>query len=89
MTNLVTEWRNRNTVDRTLAAAVREMNAALGKNYTSSRVKEWQDGKASPSMDVIKYMLPQVLPDVIAQYGLSKDDSSQLNQKILDLFPSA
>lgn len=85
--NLVTEWRKRNTADRSLAAAVREMNAALDKNYTSSRIKEWQDGKFTPAPDVIKYMLPQVLPDLITQYGLSDDDSNQLTKKIIDLLP--
>lgn len=85
--NLVTEWRNRNTVDRSLAAAVREMNATLNKNYTSSRIKEWQDGKFTPAPDVIEYMLPQVLPDLIARYGLSEGDSKKLTQDILDLLP--
>ena len=85
--NLITEWREQVTTNGSLASAVREMNTEINKCHTTSRFNEWQSGKVVPSLDVIKYMLPTVLPKIIAQYELSEDDAERLANDIINLLP--
>ena len=54
---------------KTKAAALRELNSALGTKHQQGRIYEWLSGKFSPERATRVYMLVEVLPTLFAETG--------------------
>ncbi|MES9902181.1 MAG: hypothetical protein ABW168_05795 [Sedimenticola sp.] len=79
--NLITSYIESVTKDGSLAAAIREMNTALGTHYINSRLREWERGDRCPSANVINYMLEHVIPPLIETEGVSRGRASEILNK--------
>lgn len=82
MDNLISTFIEVVTEDGALLAdGIREMNAALGVNYTNSRLREWERGDRQPTAQVVDYMLGVVLPVLLTQKEMKVKNPNRLIKK--------
>jgi hypothetical protein len=79
--NLIDAWLA--TAPGTAADALRELNAALGRRYTSSHLSRWRRGVETPRPDVVRFMSERVAPSVIEEV-LSVRPTEAETARILD-----
>jgi hypothetical protein len=73
---------------KTKAAALRELNSALGTKHRQGRIYEWLSGKYSPERATRVYMLVEVLPTILEQQGYKRLGSKLTNKQLLALAES-
>lgn len=67
--NIVTAWIEAETKrgDLPLASAIDRLNKATGRHYRHSRIREWEDGRYTPSPEVLRYMSERVAESLIPE----------------------
>jgi hypothetical protein len=75
------------TPGRTVAAAIRDMNAALGRRYTSSHVSRWRRGLEVPKPEVIRYMMEVSAPSTVREVLGVSPDAGQIRDLVDRLNP--
>ena len=75
------------TPGRTVAAAIRDMNAALGRRYTSSHVSRWRRGLEVPKPEVIRYMMEVAAPSAVREVLGISPDAEQIRDLVDRLNP--
>lgn len=73
--NLVSTWINVEVSSgKTMAEALRELNASCNTNYRQSMIRSWERSELAPGRRVYSYMLKKVLPSILKEYGVKKKD---------------
>lgn len=83
--NLTHTWLSiRTKAGNTRASALRLLNAATRRGYTSSRLNEWLRGDRQPDRQARVAMLQQVLPVLLREYGITlmPDEYSDLAEAL-------
>lgn len=91
--NLVSVWVNLKTSDgSSIQNALDELNSALGIKLTHSRLKQYQTSNAlsqglarpyrRPSINIINYMLADVLSSLLMDEGLSDESVKKIIGKV-------
>ncbi|BCK65791.1 hypothetical protein KAM448_35250 [Aeromonas caviae] len=91
--NLVSVWVNLKTSDgSSIQNALDELNSALGIKLTHSRLKQYQTSNAlsqglarpyrRPSINIINYMLADVLSSLLMDEGLSDESVKKIISKV-------
>jgi hypothetical protein len=75
------------TPGRTVADALREMNAALGRRYTSSHVSRWRRGLEVPKPEVVRYMMEVSAPTTVREVLGISPDAGQIRELVDRLNP--
>lgn len=76
MPNLTQNWIRYERQSGTLAAAIRRMSAALGREIRSCRVYDWSTGKYRPPPDAARYMRSRLMPQALAREGAELADEA-------------
>lgn len=67
---LVTAWlEHRAKLDESVAASVRYLSARLARQYTPSRIWEWEHDKRSTPDEVVALMREEILPSLLDRAG--------------------
>ena len=83
MTNIVETWERVELAEgRTMQAALKDLNHATSKKYTSGRLSEWKRGKLAPPHIAVRYMAERVIDKVLAEAGIDMR-MSEASKKLL------
>lgn len=95
-TNLVAEWVKLKTRDGApIQEALNELNSTLGMSLEQKRLNQYQLSNSQaeglkrpyrrPSINIINYMLADVLKDLLTQDGLSETRINEIVSKVSTL----
>lgn len=80
--NLISAWRLLLVKQgKQIKDGLDEMNAALGATYRHYTISRWESDKVTPSAEALNFMLRQVLPELCAERGLTRE----LGEELADL----
>lgn len=82
-TNLVTAFRDlkKSREGLSLAAVLREVNPALGRNYRNHHITRMERGERTPDQVFHNYMLRYVLEAELGRYGLTKNQIEAIYER--------
>ncbi|MBU2708749.1 AbrB/MazE/SpoVT family DNA-binding domain-containing protein [Zooshikella marina] len=85
--DIVRYWRQLYELDgKKVSDAVEHLNDTLGKKFTTSRFSDWQTGKRSLSIDVVKYLAEYILPELLQDEGYEKEVAKDISSIVVQIF---